>query len=46
MVQSAPDVIDEPTGARGPASLSTDVDTYEVLANTPANQELLRQWVP
>ena len=42
MVQSAPDVIDDGTGARGPASLTTDVDTYEVLANTPANQELLR----
>jgi hypothetical protein len=42
MVQSADDVIDQASGKRGPASLTTDVDSYEVLANTPANQALLR----
>ena len=42
MVQSADDVIDQASGKRGPASLTTDVDSYEVLANTPAHQELLR----
>jgi len=41
MVQSAPDVIDQAGGKRGPASLTTDVETYEVLANTPKNQELV-----
>jgi hypothetical protein len=42
MAQTADDVIDADSGKRGPASLTTDVETYEVLANTPANQDLLR----
>jgi hypothetical protein len=40
MVQSADDV--QAGSTSGPASLTTDVDSYEVLANTPANEALLR----
>ena len=43
MVQSAPDVVDDATGRRGPASLTTDVAAYEVLAGTSANRALLRR---
>jgi hypothetical protein len=42
VVQAADDVLDQASGKRGPASLTTDVETYEVLANTPANAALLR----
>jgi hypothetical protein len=42
MVQSASDTVDESSGSRGPTSLTTDVETYDVLAPTEANQDLLR----
>jgi hypothetical protein len=41
IVQQADDLIVE-GGKRGPASLTTDVETYEVLADTPASEALLR----
>jgi hypothetical protein len=43
MVESAADVVDQASGARGPASLTTDVESYEVLAPTAANEALLRR---
>lgn len=43
MVQSAGDVVDHAGGTRGPAALTTDVESYEVLADTTANRELLRR---
>jgi hypothetical protein len=42
MVQSAADTIDEARGTRGPSSLTTDVESYDVLAPTDANRALLR----
>ena len=42
MVQAQADTIDEARGTRGPSSLTTDVETYEVLTDTGANQALLR----
>jgi hypothetical protein len=42
MVSANDDTVDEATGTRGPSSLTTDVETYDVLAPTAANQELLR----
>lgn len=42
MVQSASDTIDESRGTRGPSSLTTDVESYDVLVPTEANWDLLR----
>lgn len=42
MSQSEADTIDEARGTRGPSSLTTDVESYDVLAPTDANQALLR----
>ena len=42
LVQSAADTIDESTGTRGPSSLTTDVETYDVLRPTTSNEELLQ----
>jgi hypothetical protein len=42
MVQSASDTIDEARGTRGPSSLTTDVESYDVLAPTDASRALLR----
>jgi hypothetical protein len=41
-VQSNADTIDQAKGTRGPSSLTTDVETYEVLTDSEANQALLR----
>jgi hypothetical protein len=42
MMQADADTIDEARGTRGPSSLTTDVESYDVLAPTEANHELLR----
>jgi hypothetical protein len=42
MMTANADTIDDATGARGPSSLTTDVETYDVLAPTDANLDLLR----
>jgi hypothetical protein len=42
MVQADADTVDEADGTRGPTSLTTDVESYDVLAPTEANQGLLR----
>ena len=42
MMTSAADTVDPATGTVGPSSLTTDVESYDVLAPTPANAALLR----
>ncbi len=42
MMTAAADTVDPATGTVGPSSLTTDVESYDVLAPTPANAALLR----
>jgi hypothetical protein len=42
MMTSAADTVDPASGSVGPSSLTTDVESYDVLAPTPANAALLR----
>jgi hypothetical protein len=42
MMQANADTVDESTGVHSPPSLTTDVESYDTLAPTEANQALLR----